>query len=185
MLICCCTCPALHSPDDDTKWCRNVGYFKNCQPESQSYNYTTVAFTKLGGLRAVTSAPSMVLTATASPETQQFICQSLQLVNPHVVSCLLNQPTIYFSASISKGFRVSTCMNMYSMYTSGVAQWLKSYPPASVPNFVQTKNVGSKVYDWLSQCASSKYSVGFYHASLTQTTKAHLQSVFRKECDLR
>lgn len=143
----------------------------------------------------------MALTATASPDTQEFICQSLQLVNPLVVSHTLNRPNIYFSASTMKGYQVSVWMQlllftllvgMYCNYfqadLSGIAHWLKTLSPASVPKtiiFVPTKNVGCKLYSWLSKCTTSKHSVYLYHASLTQTTKVHIQSMFRKQCDLR
>ena len=65
------------------------------------------AFSILGGLKALTSVPLMALTATASPETQEIISQSLQLVDPVVVSCCLNRANIYYSARAIKAYRVS------------------------------------------------------------------------------
>ena len=61
---------------------------------------------------------------------------------------------------------------------AGIAKWLVSPLPLSVPKtliFTQTKNVTCKVYEWLSQCATIKSCVNMYHASLTHTTKAHIQ----------
>ena len=163
------------------------------------------AFSKIGGLRAVTSVPFMALTATASSTTQKLISQSLHLENPVVVSCSLNRPNIYFSASSMKGYNVSACTCTAGMFSSlfidivspghffqadlaGIAYWLRTLHSESIPKtliFVQTKNTGCKLYNWLSQCASSKRSVGLYHASLTQATKSHLQDMFKQQSGLR
>ena len=158
------------------------------------------AFSRIGGLRASTSAPFMAVTATASSATQELICQSLHLVNPVVVSCSLNRPNIYLSASIMKGYTVSVCTCVHKCFLghamvllvqadlAGIAHWLKTFPSKSVPKtlvFVQTINTGCKLYSWLSQCASSRGLVGFYHASLTQATKAHFHDMFKKQSDLR
>ena len=64
---------------------------------------------------------------------------------------------------------------------AGIASWLKSPLPSSVPKtliFTQTKNIACKIYAWLSQCAGTKTYVNMYHASLTHTTKAHIQEEF-------
>ena len=75
-------------------------------------------FSKIGGLRAVTSVPFMALTATASSTTQKLISQLLHLENPVVVSCSLNRPNICFSASSMKGYNVSarTCTGMFGSW---------------------------------------------------------------------
>ena len=65
------------------------------------------AFGKVGGLRAVTRAPFMALTATASSDVQSEIEQSLNLINPAVVSLNLNRPNIYFSVSTIQSMNVS------------------------------------------------------------------------------
>ena len=74
-----------------------------------------MAFQKLGGLRALTTAPFMALTATASPETELFITESLHLNQPVSISLPLNRPNIFFSASQIKGltvsFNVCSCLN--------------------------------------------------------------------------
>ena len=49
----------------------------------------------------------MALTATASPETQEFIVKSLHLVRPVVVSQRLDRPNIYLSAGPIKTMTVS------------------------------------------------------------------------------
>ena len=81
------------------------------------------AFSKIGGLRAHTSAPFIALTATASPDVQKCITESLHLVNPVVVSCSLNRPNIYLSASSMKGYSVSPsrdviCVHTYTSYNT-------------------------------------------------------------------
>ena len=65
------------------------------------------AFQKLGGLRALTTAPFMALTATASPATQQTITELLNLADPAVMSKSLDRPNIYLSASAIKSLTVS------------------------------------------------------------------------------
>ena len=64
---------------------------------------------------------------------------------------------------------------------AGIASWLTSPRPLSVPKtliFTQNKNIACKLYVWLSQCAATKTCVNMYHASLTHTTKAHIQEEF-------
>ena len=74
-----------------------------------------MAFQKLGGLRALTTAPFMALTATASPETELLITESLHLNKPASISLPLNRPNIFFSASQIKGltvsFNIHSCIN--------------------------------------------------------------------------
>ena len=74
------------------------------------------AFAKIGRLRALTNAPFMALTATASPDVQDSISQSLHLVNPVVVSCSLNRPNIYLSASGMKGYHESPVMSIVNVF---------------------------------------------------------------------
>ena len=64
------------------------------------------AFSKLGGLRALTNAPFMALTASAPPNIESQICRSLYLHKPVVVSQPLDRYNIYFSASKSVGVKV-------------------------------------------------------------------------------
>ena len=71
-----------------------------------------LSFTELGGLRALTSVPLMALTASAPPETQDFIVQSLHLTSPVVVSRTLDRPNIFFSMSRSFGLEVSGAIIM-------------------------------------------------------------------------
>ena len=54
------------------------------------------AFDKLGGLRALTDAPFMALTASAPANTQSKIIESLHLKDPIVVYQLLDRAKIFF-----------------------------------------------------------------------------------------
>ena len=60
-------------------------------------------FQQLGGLRALTEAPIIALTATAPEEIKSSVCDSLGLFEPAVISQTLDRPNIFFSASRSKG----------------------------------------------------------------------------------
>lgn len=53
------------------------------------------AFSKLGGLCALTSAPFMALTASAPPHIEAHVSSSLHLNIPVVVTQLLDRPNIY------------------------------------------------------------------------------------------
>lgn len=53
------------------------------------------AFDKLGGLRALTDAPFMALTASAPTNVQSAIVKSLHLKGPIVISYSLDRPNIY------------------------------------------------------------------------------------------
>ena len=66
------------------------------------------AFGSIGGLRALSCAPIMALTATASSETQSAILTSLSMNEAVAVSQPLNRANIFFSASGIKSLRVST-----------------------------------------------------------------------------
>lgn len=65
------------------------------------------AFSKLGSLRALTQAPFMALTATASATTQSAISEALKLVEPVVVSLDLNRHNIFLSVSAIRTMCVS------------------------------------------------------------------------------
>ena len=64
-------------------------------------------FQQIGGLRALTDAPLIAVTATAPKAIQSKICDSLGLKEPAVISQTLDRPNIYFSCSKSKGLNVS------------------------------------------------------------------------------
>ena len=64
------------------------------------------AFDKLGGLRALTDAPFMALTASAPANTQSKIIESLHLKDP-IVSQSLDKANIYLSASPIRSVNVS------------------------------------------------------------------------------
>ena len=65
------------------------------------------AFTRIGGLRALTDTPFMALTALAPPNIESAIVETLQLKNAAVVSRQLDRPNIYLSACQSKSLNVS------------------------------------------------------------------------------
>ena len=66
------------------------------------------SFEKIGGLRALTNAPVMALTASASSGIQHAIASSLHLVDPVVVAQSLDRPKIFFSVGDIRGITVST-----------------------------------------------------------------------------
>ena len=51
------------------------------------------------GLGALISAPFMALSASAHPDVEAEIIESLDLKSPEIVVCDLNRPNIFFSAS--------------------------------------------------------------------------------------
>ena len=61
----------------------------------------------MGGLRALTDVPFIALSASTPPTVQSEIIRSLQLLSPVVVSCDLNRPNIFFSASPIKSLSIS------------------------------------------------------------------------------
>ena len=65
------------------------------------------SFAELGGLRALTDVPFLALTASAPPEIEDLIVQSLHLRSPVIVSRTLDRPNIFFSMSKSFGLEVS------------------------------------------------------------------------------
>lgn len=65
------------------------------------------AFSRLGGLRALTEVPFIALTASAPIETEQFILRSLGMQEAVHVKRELDRPSIYLSVSPMKGLRVS------------------------------------------------------------------------------
>lgn len=50
------------------------------------------------------------ITATASMETQTSIITSLSMVDPIIISQLLNRPNIFFSVSAIKSLEVNQCI---------------------------------------------------------------------------
>ena len=72
-----------------------------------------MAFEKLGGLRALTDAPSMALTASAPANTQSKIIKSLHLKDPIVVSQSLDRANIFLSTSPIRSVKICNCNNFY------------------------------------------------------------------------
>ena len=56
----------------------------------------------------------MALTATAAPETQKNIFQSLGLFNPEIIMTSLNRPNIFYSVQVMKGYRVRSGIFTYN-----------------------------------------------------------------------
>ena len=69
-------------------------------------NFRT-AFKKLGGLRAITKAPFMALSASALPAFERDIVTSLVLANPVTVKQRLNRPNICISVGKKLAVTVS------------------------------------------------------------------------------
>ena len=66
------------------------------------------AFTRIGGLRALTDAPFMALTALAPPNIESAIVETLQLKNAAVVSRQLDRSNI--AACRCKSLNVSSVL---------------------------------------------------------------------------
>jgi superfamily II DNA helicase RecQ len=64
------------------------------------------SFRMIGGIRALTSVPFMALSASAPPNVEAEIVDSLDLKSPAIISCDLNRPNIY-SASRKYSLNVS------------------------------------------------------------------------------
>ena len=82
-----------------------------------------MAFDKLGSLRALTSAPFMVLTATlpADVQSQIIINKSLHLENPVVVLCSLKRSNTAFPRNLAAArfnFKVVPCGEISRAATS-------------------------------------------------------------------
>ena len=75
------------------------------------------SFEKIGGLKALTNAPVMALTASASSSIQQTIASSLNLIEPVVVAHSLDRRNIFFSVGDMKGISVSTYRLAYNFGT--------------------------------------------------------------------
>ena len=66
------------------------------------------SFARLGGLRALSKAPFMALTASAPPHVEAEILSSLHMHDPVFVSQPLDRPNVYVLASKSMGVKVSS-----------------------------------------------------------------------------
>ena len=81
------------------------------------------SFTSIGGLRALTSAPFMALTASASPVIQSSIIKSLHLTDAALVMLPLDRPNIFISVSKVVGLNVSELDMVHTecyIYTIGI-----------------------------------------------------------------
>lgn len=79
------------------------------------------SFSRLGGLRAHTDVPFMVLTATCDVSAQSMIVKLLDMKQPIIVSRNLDRPNIYFSTSPIKSLSVRLllivlCINYACMH---------------------------------------------------------------------
>ena len=76
------------------------------------------AFKQLGGLRALTTAPFMALTASAPPDAERQVKQLLEFQNCVVVSLPLDRPNIFMSLKKKTSFQGSYFMVLsYSLFT--------------------------------------------------------------------
>ena len=66
-----------------------------------------ISFSHLGGLRALTSAPFLALTASAPADIEKHVIASLHLSNPVKVYQPLDRPNIFLSSKKSTGLAVS------------------------------------------------------------------------------
>ena len=71
------------------------------------------AYDKIGGLRALTKAPFMCLTATAPPEIRTEINERLHLEQPVLVQRNLDRHNIFYSVSTKSGMEVSVMCRVY------------------------------------------------------------------------
>ncbi len=67
------------------------------------------AYDKIGGLRALTKAPFICLTATAPPEVRSEISERLHLEQPVIVLRNLDRRNIFYSVSTKSGMEVCVC----------------------------------------------------------------------------
>ena len=65
------------------------------------------AFMSIGGLRALTDAPFMALSASAPPSIMKIIEESLQLKSPVHIRHSLDRPNVFLSCAKSKSLAVS------------------------------------------------------------------------------
>ena len=64
-------------------------------------------FKRVGEIRALVDVPFMALTASAPPQVQADITNTLHLCSPVSVSCCLDRPNVYISASPITSLNVS------------------------------------------------------------------------------
>ena len=159
------------------------------------------AFMSIGGLRALTDAPFMALSASAPPSIMKIIEESLQLKSPVHIRHSLDRPNIFLSCAKSKSLAVSyrLCFGLlgvvlhYCLHPkrdlAGVAAMLGKAKevPEEVPKtiiFCRTKNDCAKVYSFL--CKSlPRNTVSMYHSSISQSTRSTVQEQFRCSGQLR
>ena len=151
------------------------------------------AFTKIGGIRPLTIAPFMALSASASNGMMETIKQSLQLNDPVVVSRSLDRPNIFISARKSLGMDVSH--NLYPstfVYFEIKFLWTSKrlWQPCitfcrcvltslKLLIYCPTKDDVCNVYSFLMKKVKHKNCVSVYHASLSDNLKAFNCSTFR------
>ena len=71
-------------------------------------------FKRIGGIRALVDVPFMALTASAPPEVQADITNTLHLRSPITVSCSLDRPNVFISASRITSLSVSSsCLSVH------------------------------------------------------------------------
>ena len=157
------------------------------------------AFRHIGGLRALTKAPFMALTASAPPEIEREINLSLSLTDPIVVKHSLNRPNMYIcidkKSSCLVSFATFITLWMFRIWVKiafvpfqkdfmELGERLKNCTDPSIfPKtvvFCRQKETVAKVFQFLQYSAKSKDFVGMYHASLSEQTK---NEIYRRFCN--
>lgn len=65
------------------------------------------SFSRIGGLRALTTAPVISLTASAPPSVEQQLLESLSMHCPTFIKHTLDRPNIFYSVSKKTSMPVS------------------------------------------------------------------------------
>ena len=70
------------------------------------------SFHRIGGLRALTRAPVMTLTASALPATEHNIASSLALKDPVFVRRPLNRTNIFYTVKVKSAVMVNISLQL-------------------------------------------------------------------------
>ncbi len=82
----------------------------NSYPDNRGETFQR-AFKTLGGLQALTSAPFLALTASATPHIEAEIHSTLELREPVLIKLPLDRPNIFQCTSKKTSINVSACMS--------------------------------------------------------------------------
>ncbi len=96
----------LSGMENDTAEFITCNYRSSVSLKSRGADFRT-SFERIGGLRALTKAPFLSLTASAPPDVECHIISSLQLRDPVLVKLGLNRPNIFYSVRTRSTIQVS------------------------------------------------------------------------------